>query len=161
MALPLSRRPSKLMRKCANDLAGTDSLTTPVGALDLPFFRGSGADAAALAVREADDSMASNPVLNISANSQTTRLGRRSSLDSIIFVIPTSTDMNARAETVSACEKSDLSSPKNCAPSVRLPRRERGSWFSATRRMTLASAVDVRTRCWQRAVESGAVDLQS
>jgi hypothetical protein len=69
--------------------------------------------------------------------------------------------MNARAETVSAFEKSDLSSPKDCIPSVRLPCRERGSWFSATRLMTLAKAVDVRTRCWQRVVESGATDLQS
>jgi hypothetical protein len=161
MVLPFSRRPNKLMRKCANDLAGADSLTTAVGVFDLPFFWTSGADALALAVRKADDSMASSAVLNMSANSQTTMLDSRSSPDCIIFVIPTSTDINARAETVRACEKSDLSSPKDCAPGVRLPRRERGSWFSATRRITLAKAVEVRTRCWQRVAESGAVDLQS
>jgi hypothetical protein len=76
----------------------------------------------------ADDSMASSVVLKDSANSQITRPGHRSSRDAfIIVVMPTSTDMNARADTVKACEKSDRSSVSDDAPMVLCPCRERCS----------------------------------
>lgn len=135
------------MRKWASDRAGIDSLTTTTEAFDLPFLEGGGVVNAVTAVWLADDSMASNAVLNISASPQITTPGSRSSCaPSTIRVVPTSIDMNARAQIVRACANSVLSSARDNGPELLLPCRERRAWLSATNRMTLARDEDVWTR---------------